>query len=240
MAFPDVNLIELCIPTKEMPDLRIPFPGGMALRPSTGIDSGDLLEMTRSLLGPAAAATAPFQPIFDMIKTIQAIIDCVQAIPDAFGPPPDPTGLINCIPNLLEQLQKLLALVPPLSVIPTIKGLVLAIVTTLEGIVLELEAVAKQIQRLAESTALASQPGNEELQIVVACEGDNVAMKMQNLQASMGPVGEVLSALNTLLELAQLEPIASLDAIGPDPTEAIAKIRTGIDVIKAVLQYLPG
>lgn len=240
MAFPDVALDSLCIPTQEMPDLRIAFPGGIAFRPSTGIDSANLLETTRSLLGPAMAATAPLVPFFDMIKTIEAIIACVQAIPDAFGPPPDPTGLIECIPNLLERLQKLLALIPPLSIIPTIKGIILALVSALEGIVLELEAVVRQMARLAESAAEAALPGNEELQIIVSCEGDNISAKMKNLQMSMGPIGDIINTLNTLLELAQLKPIAGVGDLGADPLVAIEAIRSGIDVIKAVLQFLPG
>lgn len=240
MAFEPITLESLCIPTLPMPDLRIPFPGGIVLRPQTGIDKGDLLEASRSLLGPAMASTAPLMPILDIIKTIEAITACVQAIPEAIGPPPDPTGLIECIPNLLEQLQKLLALVPPLSVVPTIKGLMLAMVSALEGIVLELEAVARQFARLAEAAALAAQPGNEELQVIVSCESDNVSNKMKNLQASMGPIGEILGVLNTLLDLAKLPTLPSLDTMSDDPLVAIEAIRTGIGVIKQALQYLPG
>jgi len=60
-------------------------------------------------------ALTPLVPIFNIIDTVVAIFNCVKAIPDMIGPPPDPTVLAACLPDLAEKVNKLLALIPQLS-----------------------------------------------------------------------------------------------------------------------------
>ncbi|MCD6498223.1 MAG: hypothetical protein J7M25_08015 [Deltaproteobacteria bacterium] len=47
-------------------------------------------------------------PLFDIIDTVVALFNRVKVIPDMLGPPPDPTVLAACIPDLAQNVAKLL------------------------------------------------------------------------------------------------------------------------------------
>jgi hypothetical protein len=51
-------------------------------------------------------ALTPLVPFFDIIDTVVAVFNCVKAIPDSLGPPPDPTVLAACIPELAEKVNE--------------------------------------------------------------------------------------------------------------------------------------
>src|SRR5688572_26832363 len=80
------------------PTIRLP--GGAELRAQLAGLPPSLFEIAKSLLGQANSALAPLTPIFDIIETINALHNCVKAIPDALGPPPDPSKLAGCLPEL--------------------------------------------------------------------------------------------------------------------------------------------
>jgi hypothetical protein len=111
---------ELCIEIPEIPDpFAIPLPGGIELE--------DVNLMT--MIQPALT---PLVPLFDIIDTIVAIFNCIKAIPDMLGPPPDPTVLTACLPDLAKKLNKLLNMMPQVALPRLIKRcLKLAIQTLL-------------------------------------------------------------------------------------------------------------
>lgn len=95
--------IELCLELPEIPDpFELTLPGGIT------IERINLLEVIQPIL-------APLMPLFEIVDTIVAIFNCVKALPDSLGPPPDPTVLAACIPELGEKIAQLLKLLPQLS-----------------------------------------------------------------------------------------------------------------------------
>lgn len=120
----------------EIPEIPDPFsitlPGGVSM------ESINLMEQIQPAL-------TPLMPIFD---TVVAVFNCIKAIPDTLGPPPDPTVLAACIPELAEKVAKLLKLIPQLSIPLTIIGIIDLIIDTLRQartLLLHLQAQMQQI-----------------------------------------------------------------------------------------------
>lgn len=104
--------LPICIEIPEIPD-----PFGLTLPGGVQIEHINLMEVIQPAL-------TPLVPLFDIIDTIVAVFNCIKAIPDTLGPPPDPTVLAACLPDLAEKVAKLLKLIPQLSLPLLIVGLI--------------------------------------------------------------------------------------------------------------------
>ena len=110
---------DICLELPEIPDpFNLTLPGGAQ------IEHINLMEVIQPAL-------TPLVPIFDIIDTVVAVFNCIKAIPDTLGPPPDPTVLAACLPDLAEKVAKLLKLIPQLSIPLTIVGLIDLVIDTL-------------------------------------------------------------------------------------------------------------
>ena len=90
------------IPTScvEIRDFGDPF--------SVSLPGGIIIE-DFNLMKAIQPALTPLMPLFEVIDVVVAIYNCVKAIPDCFGPPPDPSGLVACLPDLAKKIMKLLS-----------------------------------------------------------------------------------------------------------------------------------
>lgn len=84
-----------------------PFDDPFDLTLPGGIEVADV-----NLMKQIQPFLTPLVPFFDVIDTLVAVFNCVHAIPDALGPPPDPTVLATCLPDLAKKLNKLLNMLP--------------------------------------------------------------------------------------------------------------------------------
>lgn len=230
------DLSDFCFALSTGPgELCIEMPGGARLCAQAGFDTGDLGEITKSLFAQINSALAPLQPFFNILDVLKCIMDCIMAIPDCIGPPPDPSGLLNCIPNLQKAVDKLLKLLPQLSIPIMIKSILHTIIVGLQGVRLKLLALIKQVERIIAASLKATALGNLQLQIVVDCANNNMDAQLQNLNAGMAPLNRLLGLMNVLCELAGLPcipPIGGLAAIGEDalaPLDAIIKILQALE-----------
>lgn len=221
-------------------DLCIPFPGGAELCPQQGLQSGDPSEILRSLLSSANAALLPLQPFFTIIGVVKAIIDCIQAIPDTLGPPPDPTALANCIPPLLEMVERLLKMLPQYTVPLMVKRLLLLVATTLSALKGELLAVIRYQERIAAAATVAGLPGNDLLATILDCANTNATTTIANLNASMTPLQGLIAIVNILLGLINQDPIGSLPDISGGAELALTPIDEFIAVLTDVANMIPG
>jgi hypothetical protein len=166
---PIPNLSTLCINVQTANKLCITFPGGAEICAHVGLETGDPSTILRGLLAQVNAALIPLQPIFNIIDVVKAVGDCIGAIKDAFGPPPDPSGIAKCIPELLKRLAKLLKLLPQYSVPLMVKQLLTALVIFLQAVKLELQSIILQQARILKAATAANKPGNASLLSVVDC-----------------------------------------------------------------------
>jgi len=217
-----------CVKIGPIPEAtRLVLPGGPTL-------------VHQDLATVAQPALAPLMPLFDVIDAVVTAIGVVQAIPDALGPPPDPTALISMMPQLVEKLEKLLALVPQVSVPMTVVGLLDGVITAIEQARRQLVALMVQVARIGAAEARAAELGDQDLTRLVGCARDSLAQEAANVGRALGPVGGVLGILRILLALIggpEVPDLSSLDGLPLDG--AIAALDQLIAALRAVRQAIP-
>lgn len=232
MKFPTIPLA--CLPPPQHIDLCITLPGDVKLCANDLLNSADPYQLLQSLFLALNTALAPLTPLFNVIDVVEALVKCVQAIPKCFGPPPDPQPLIDCIPNLVSALAKLLALLPPLSVPIMILETVKAIIVGLEALIGRLEAmIIKSAQLLAAATKAAA-PGNGALKLVVDCAKANFDIEFQNLNAGLGPLNRLIGIVNLFASLVPGLP----NPLVPDLSNLTAQVEDAIQPLQDVVVVL--
>ena len=133
----------ICLKIPALPDpMRLTLPGG----PS--IEHVNLLQVVQPAL-------TPLMPIFNIIDAVVAAFECIKAIPQTIGPPPDPTALATAIPELAQKVSRLLGLVPQLSLPLTIVGLIDLLIDTLGKTRDQLEHLQQHLESVAAASARA-------------------------------------------------------------------------------------
>lgn len=213
----------------------IRFPGGARLcipDPHTGSP----LQQVRALLKLISAALMPLQPFFNVLNVIKAIKKAIDAVPDLLT---DPTKLVQAIVELAKAFGALIALFPQVSVPILVKDILVVVSFALRAIAEELESFVAAEQAIADAATLAQSTGLDALVAEVSCAQDNFEIEMANLNASLGPLAQLLDIINTLLGLAGLEAIALDLTSSASPTEAIAAMLAIADAIDIATSAIP-
>jgi len=238
MPLPDLSTvcIDLRVTSQE---LCVTFPGGAEMCVQIpGVP--DPTDVSKQLLAQANAALAPLVPVFNIVDAMLALFKCVKAIPDSLGPPPDPTKLAECIPDLAEKIDKLLKLIPQLSIPVLIAGLIDVLLFYLEGLRGQLQAIIAAQVRIAAAATRAAELGNVQLRTVVDCANTSMDAYLQNLNEGMKPLNRLVGLLNLFLQLAGLPAIPDLGNLGDDAEAALAPLDAVIDSLKTIRAGLPG
>src|ERR1700728_1039406 len=104
--------LPICV---ELPDIgdsfAVTLPGGVT------IEDYNIMKAIQPVL-------APLLPVFEIVDVVVALFNCLQAIPHCFGPPPDPSQLVSCLPDLAQKIMKVVEMIPQVSLPITIAHLV--------------------------------------------------------------------------------------------------------------------
>jgi hypothetical protein len=221
-------------------DLCVTFPGGAEMcvqLPSVSIP--DPSELSKQLMAQANAALAPLMPIFNIVDVVMALFNCMKAIPDALGPPPDPSKLAKCMPELAQKASKLLKLVPQLSVPLMVAGLVDVLLAFLEGMRNQLKAVVQAQVKIAQAAARAAELGNVQLTTIVDCANANIEAQVKNLGESAAPVNRLIAIINIFAELAGLPKLPDLTDLGSDAQQALRALDGVVNTLKQARSAIP-
>lgn len=243
MPLPDLNVFctqlapggRLCVTFPGGAELCIPFPDGK----TPGLD-----ELTNQLLGMVNAALMPLTPIFNIIDLLVALVNCIKAIEKALGPPPDPSKLAKCFPQLARALAKVLKLIPQLSIPVLIGGLLDVLIANLKGIRAVLLSIIRRQIRILASQARASALGSVQLQTAVDCAQGDLDAALVNLNENAKPLGRMINTLNALLALAGIgdadhPAIPSFATIGKSAEQAVAPIDVLIQAFTILRKGFP-
>jgi len=225
-----------CIKIPSLPTPKeITFPGGATLSQvlAAGSEIPDPLDMVTNLLAQANSALAPLVPVFNIIDVVIALFDCVKAIPDSLGPPPDPTAIAKCIPDLAEKAAKLLKLIPQLSVPLLVVGIIDCIIDFLKGIKQQLQAIIDQLIEIANAATKADELGDANLQLVVDCANENIGIQLQAMNDSLGPINKLIAVLNIFLP-----ELGSLLESG-DPEQALQPLDDVVKLLTDIRNAVP-
>ncbi len=239
MPLPDLSVACLEIKVGKQ-DLCVTFPGGAEMcvqMPSVTVP--DPSELSKQLMAQANAALAPLMPVFNIIDAVLALFNCVKAIPDALGPPPDPSKLAKCMPDVAKKVSKLLKLIPQLSIPLMIVGLIDVLLAFLEGIRDQLRAVIAAQVRIAAAATRAAQLGNVQLSVIVDCATANIDAQMRNLGEGAAPVNRLIGVINLFVELAGLPKLPDLSNLGHDAGAALGVLDGLVEQLKTARSAIP-
>lgn len=238
MALPDLST--LCVELQVSPgEICISFPGGATICAQAGYKFGDPTEIIESLFGQLNSALAPLAPFFNLLDVVLKIVACVQAIPDALGPPPDPQGIINCIPDLMKAFDKVLKLIPALSIPAMIKDLINAIITFLVGLKLTLQAMINKTLQIIASRLRAETLGLLDLDIALDCAQANLDAQLANMNQGIAPLNHLLGIISAFMQIAGLGCLPGFGNIGDLAGDVLTPIDILIEILQAIRDAIP-
>ena len=220
---------ELCLDIPEIPDpFALTLPGGIE------IEDVNLMKIIQPAL-------TPLVPFFDVVDTLVAVFNCVKAIPDALGPPPDPTVLAACVPELAKKLNKLLNMLPQVALPRTIVQLVVLVIEALRvvrGQLLHLQTQLKRIEGVVDRAKTLKDPA---LMAIAACAQANVAQEAANVGKGLAAVGKVLGMVNLFMGLVGGPQVPDLSKLNGRSLDETLPILDGlIRVLEAARALVPG
>lgn len=200
MAFPPDSL---CIELPEIPDMEdICFPGGFCLSYIWDSINSIPNETDMSLdffsqLGPAMSFMSPF---FQMLDLILAIFRCLEAFGD-FATSLDPSGIFECFPALLEMVNKILSLLPYLSIPKMIKAILRRLAGLLRSLAADLEYIKSQIQRIIDLIERAAFLNDATMNGFLVCAQNNMDQTTLSTAEALKGIGRIILLANILMGL---------------------------------------
>lgn len=179
-------------------------------------------------------------PLFDIIDVVVALYNCLKAIPDCFGPPPDPTALANCLPDLAQKLMKLLPLIPQLSLPVTIANTVDLVIAALREVKTKLQNLQDQLVQIEHSVEKARKFKDAGLTAIIACAKGNVQQEAQNVGAGLASLGKLLAIIGIFMDLIGGPKIPDLSSIDGAPlADAIKPIDELVEILMEIRKNIP-
>ena len=234
-----------CEALPSFPDpLEVTLPGGATvgqiISAVKSVPNG--VDMGINIMQQVQPALAPLVPIFDIVDTVVALFKCVQAIPDALGPPPNPAAIAQCLPEVAKKVDKLLKLMPQMSVPIMVKGLVDVLVETLVAMRSQLLSLQAQMKSVTRAVARAVELGDKNLSAIAACAQGNIEQQARNLGESLCSLGRLVGLVNLFLGMigGPEVPLDGPTAIsGKSLDRAIEPLDAFILTLKQVRQAVP-
>lgn len=220
--------LPICLEIPEIPDpFSLTLPGGI------NIEHINLMEVIQPAL-------TPLVPFFDVIDTIVAVFNCIKAIPDTLGPPPDPTVLAACLPDLAEKVNKLLKLIPQLSLPLLIVGLIDLVIDTLIKARTELLHLQQQMLQILGVIDRATNLEDAGLMAIAQCAQANVVQEAANVGKSLAALGKLIGLINLFMGMVGGPEIPDLSNLAGRPLDdVIAPIDAIVESLEAARDAVP-
>jgi len=168
------------------------------------------------------------------------VFNCIQAIPDALGPPPDPSILSACLPDLAKKMEKLLRLLPVLSLPILLVRLLDLVIDTLRQArdkFLHLQAQLTQIQNAVNRAKDLEDAG---LMAIAQCARGNVEQEAANVGDSLASMGKLIGLINLFLGMIGASQIPDLSGLSGKPLdEVVAPLDELVDVLRRARESIP-
>lgn len=230
MAFPPDDL---CFDLPSVPSVEdICLPGGMCLSyiwDGIGkIPSG--ADMSMDFFSQIGPALTPLVPLFDILDTALAIYRCVQAIPDAITSL-DPSELLKCLPALAALIDKLLKLLPYLSIPKMIKSALRNMAIMLRSIASDITYIQSQLQRIADQIDRAAELQDVKMNGFLVCAQDDLDQSILATSEALKGIGRIILLVNIFVGLIGGEEIPCFGSL-------IENNRDDLDVVIDLLVTL--
>lgn len=217
-----------CIRVPELPDpLALTLPGGVT------IEHLNLLDLVQPAL-------APLVPVFDIVDAIVAVLNVAKAIPKAIGPPPDLSALPSAIADLAQKVDRLLRLLPQLSVPLMLVGLLDLLIDTLRKARSELRQLQGQMTQIAGVVDRARALEDEGLLRVALCAESNVDQEAANVWKRLESLGRLIGLVNLFAGMVGEPSVPAIGDHAGEPLDAmIPPLDALIDTLQSVRDAVP-
>jgi len=221
--------LDLCLEIPEIPDpFALTLPGGIE------IEDVNLMKIIQPAL-------TPLVPFFDLIDTIVALFNCIKAIPDAFGPPPDPTVFATCLPDLAKKLNKLLNMLPQVALPRLIVRLLTLVIESLRAVRSQLMHLQAQMLQILGTIDRAKQLEDAGLMAIAQCAQANVAQEAANVGKSLAAIGKLLGLINLFMGLIGGPEVPDLSNLAGRPLDdTIPPLDELLKALETVRELVPG
>ena len=201
--------LPICLEIDELPDPPVlDLPGGVSIQQF-------------NLMQAIQPALTPLVPIFDIVDTVVAVFNCIKAIPDTLGPPPDPTAIAACIPELAQKVAKLVRLIPQVTLPYTLRGILRLIIDTLRQARSQIMLLQQQMQQILGAVDRATNLGDAGLMAITSCAQANVAQEAANVGKSLASLGKLIGLANLFLGMIGAEGIPDLSNLAGRPLDDV-------------------
>ena len=201
--------LPICLEIDELPDPPVlDLPGGVSIQQF-------------NLMQAIQPALTPLVPIFDIVDTVVAVFNCIKAIPDTLGPPPDPTAIAVCIPELAQKVAKLVRLIPQVTLPYTLRGILRLIIDTLRQARSQIMHLQQQTQQILGAVDRATNLGDAGLMAITSCAQANVAQEAANVGKSLASLGKLIGLANLFLGMIGAEGIPDLSNLAGRPLDDV-------------------
>jgi hypothetical protein len=217
--------LPICKLLDELPDpFEITLPGGIS------IERINLMEVIQPLL-------APLMPVFNIIDTLVAIVNCIKAVPDVIT---DPTAIGACLKELGEKIAKLLKLVPQLSLPLLLIQLIDLLIATLDQARSELNHLQQQMEQITGAIDRAKDLDDAGLMSLAQCAQANIAQEAANVGKALASLGKLIGLINLFLGMVGLPEIPDLsDLAGRPLDEVVEPLNALVTQLKAARDAIP-
>jgi len=240
MPIKSIDLEVLCPRLKTAPGvICIVMPGGVEYCVSAEPDLPDLVTMTKKFFEGVNSMLAPLKPFLDVLDVIFAFKDCIVAIPDSLGPPPNPQPMIDCLENLLSKVDNLTKYFPQVA----IPVMAIMIMDALIGFLVEykrtIERMIARLDAIIQSQTKARELGNVKMEAVADCMEGNLNVELETLNAGFEPLQRVIGAINAFLDLAGLPCIPAVPLVSELTEDALEPLDEAIAFLTELRDSIP-
>ncbi len=177
-----------------------PLPFRLVLPGAAELVGFDLPTLAQPALGPLA-------PVFRVMDVVAKAVDVLRAIPDALSMPPNPAGILQRLPALVQAAGELLPLVPQVSIPLTAASLIDAVIEELRRTRGRIEALDAQARRIDRARTRASAIGDLRLAESAGCAEGDLSRAVEAVLAPLDALRGLLGVLGLLLGLAGGPPL---------------------------------
>jgi len=150
-------------------------------------------------LNNLAPALAPIYSILKIIDIIQAIVNCINAIPKSIMPP-NPQPIIKCLQKLVKAFAELIPLIPPLAYVRMVVDIVQILQYLVNDLLSLTGIIDRQMQRIKTTLRKGMEQVDQQLVISAECARDNLNQEITGLLEIIEVIGKFMSLIFTVLD----------------------------------------
>ena len=216
------------------PRHSITFPGGIVLESPPIFRPHDRLMELEGMFAALAPAMAGMGPVFTMIEVIGAIVDMVKAIATL-----NPVEIANAAVAFAQAVDKLLGIIPQVSLPLFILGLLQLVVDLLATLIDFLQSIQQQQAQVDAMKAYAQAQGLDRMYQDALCLEENLQVQLEYFNNGMGALAAFIVIIEALGSIAGLDISIDADTGSGGIGDTLDRLALIVDTITTILEAIP-